>query len=127
MTDNRRNNRGNPGNRGGGRPRLRKTLVINGVIQDGHWTVVSVTPETIVIEEARKENEMSIQEQIQATKRLEAEAKRLYNETGRPYSEIEDEVFAAFWSANPDWSPEAVSARKTRGTRVNSDNEYEDQ
>jgi len=27
---------------------------------------------------------MSIQEQIQATKRLEAEAKRLYNETGRP-------------------------------------------
>jgi hypothetical protein len=59
MTDNRRNNRGNPGNRGGGRPRLRKTLVMNGVPQDGYWTVVSVTKETIVIEETRKESEMS--------------------------------------------------------------------
>jgi hypothetical protein len=40
----------NYGARSGGRPRRAKTLVINGVIQDGHWTVVSVTPETIVIE-----------------------------------------------------------------------------
>lgn len=45
----RRNNRGVPGNRGGGRKPKPKTLVIDGILQDGHYQLVSVTPETIVL------------------------------------------------------------------------------
>lgn len=48
--DGRRRNRGVEGNSGGGRPPKRKTLLLNGVIQDGHWRIVSVTAETIVLE-----------------------------------------------------------------------------
>jgi len=47
--DRRKFNRGTVGNRGG-RPPKRRTLVMDGIIQDGHWRVVSVNDETIVIE-----------------------------------------------------------------------------
>lgn len=49
--DRRRFNRGTVGNKGG-RPAKRKTLIINGVTQDGHWRLVDETPETIIIESA---------------------------------------------------------------------------
>lgn len=48
--DGRRHNRGVPGNKGGGRPAKRKTLLIDGIIQDGHYQLVAVTPETIVLQ-----------------------------------------------------------------------------
>lgn len=65
--------------------------------------------------------------EIREHAQLEAEAQRIYNETGRPYWQIEEEVFADFWQRHPDWSPEAVAARKSKGFRLNSDNEMEDQ
>lgn len=43
------------GTRGGGRPRLRRTLVIDGVLQEGHYLVVSLTKETIVLQSVRTE------------------------------------------------------------------------
>ena len=49
-TDRRRHNRGVPGNRGGGRPAKRKTLLIDGVLQDGHYQLVAITSETIVLQ-----------------------------------------------------------------------------
>jgi hypothetical protein len=58
---------------------------------------------------------------------LTATAKRIYKETGRPYWQIEEEVFADFWQRHPDWAPEAVAARKANGVRFNSVNEFEDQ
>ena len=58
---------------------------------------------------------------------LTATANKIFVETRRPYWQIEEEVFADFWQRNPDWSPEAVSARKVAGARVNSVNEFEDQ
>lgn len=46
--DRRRYNRGTLGNRGG-RPPKPKTLVIDGVVQDGQYAVVAVTPETVTL------------------------------------------------------------------------------
>lgn len=46
--DGRRNN-GGARNGTGPKPK-RKTLVINGVIQDGHWRLVAVTGDTLVLE-----------------------------------------------------------------------------
>lgn len=46
--DRRKYNRGTPGNRGG-RPPKAKTLVIDGVVQDGQYAVVAVTPETVTL------------------------------------------------------------------------------
>ena len=51
-TDKRRYNRGTRGNRGGGRKHARRTLLIDGVVQDGHYTVVSINRNTIVLESA---------------------------------------------------------------------------
>lgn len=48
--DGRRRNRGVEGNSGGGRPPKKKTLLLNGVLQDGHWRIVDVTSETIALE-----------------------------------------------------------------------------
>lgn len=45
--------------------------------------------------------------EIQEHAKLAEEAKRIWEETGRPYRQIEEEIFADFWSRNPDWSPEA--------------------
>lgn len=43
--------RNNGGKRSGTGPKpKRKTLIINGVIQDGHWRLVSITKDTLVIE-----------------------------------------------------------------------------
>lgn len=38
------------GTRAGGRPAKRKTLLIDGIIQDGHYQLVTVTSETIVLQ-----------------------------------------------------------------------------
>lgn len=38
------------GTKAGGRPRKPKTLLIDGVLQDGLYALVSVTSETIVVE-----------------------------------------------------------------------------
>lgn len=46
--DRRKHNRGTLGNRGG-RPPKPKTLVIDGVVQDGQYAVVAVTPETVTL------------------------------------------------------------------------------
>jgi hypothetical protein len=48
--DGRRRNRGVIGNKGGGRHPKRKTLLIDGIIQDGHYQLVAVTSETIVLQ-----------------------------------------------------------------------------
>lgn len=53
--DGRRRNQGVEGNSGGGRPPKRKTLLLNGVPYGGHWRIVSVTPETIVLESVDSE------------------------------------------------------------------------
>lgn len=45
---------------------------------------------------------------------LKEKASKIYKETGRPYWQVEEEVFADFWRRYPDWSPKAVSARKAR-------------
>lgn len=49
-SDKRLLNRGVPGNKGGGRPAKRKTLLIDGVLQDGHYQLVAITSETIVLQ-----------------------------------------------------------------------------
>lgn len=49
--------------------------------------------------------------EMQEYTKLTTEAKRIWEETGRPYWQIEEEVFADFWSRNPDWSPEARRQR----------------
>lgn len=53
--DRRRYNRGTRGNRGGGRKHARRTLLIDGVVQDGHYTVVSIDRNTIVLQSATTE------------------------------------------------------------------------
>ena len=48
--------RNNGGARSGTGPKpKRKTLIINGVIQDGHWRLVAVTGDTLVLESVDKE------------------------------------------------------------------------
>lgn len=49
-TDKRRYNRGVKGNRGGGRKLARRTLLIDGVAQNGHYVVVSIDRNTVVLE-----------------------------------------------------------------------------
>ena len=51
-TDKRRYNHGTPGNRGGGRKLARRTLLIDGIVQDGHYVVVSIDRNTIVLQSA---------------------------------------------------------------------------
>ncbi len=53
--DRRRYNRGIKGNRGGGRKHARRTLLIDGVVQDGHYVVVSIDRNTIVLQSATTE------------------------------------------------------------------------
>lgn len=48
--DGRRQNQGVEGNSGGGRPPKKKTLLLNGVVQDGHWRIVDVTTDSIILE-----------------------------------------------------------------------------
>ena len=47
--DKRKFNRGTKGNKGGGRPRRKRTLVIDGIAQDGSYAIVSITADTIAI------------------------------------------------------------------------------
>ena len=52
--DDRRRNNGGARSGTGPKPK-RKTLIINGVIQDGHWRLVAVTGDTLVLESVDKE------------------------------------------------------------------------
>lgn len=47
--DRRKRNRGVKGNGGGARPRKAKTLLIDGVLQDGEYYLLAITPETITL------------------------------------------------------------------------------
>ncbi len=47
--DKRIHNRGTKGNKGGGRPRRRRMLVIDGIAQDGSYAIVSITADIITI------------------------------------------------------------------------------
>lgn len=51
--DRRKRNRGVPGNRGGARPRKAKTLLIDGVLQDGEYYLLAITPKTITLQSVR--------------------------------------------------------------------------
>jgi len=66
---------------------------------------------------------LDFQESIILTEKVN----RICTETGLPFWQVEEEVFADFWKRYPDWSPEARNARKNADARVNSDNEFEDQ
>lgn len=53
--DRRRFNRGTKGHKGGtGRPRGLRTLVIDGIVQDGHYVLVSCDRWTIVLQSAAR-------------------------------------------------------------------------
>ena len=47
--DKRIHNRGTKGTKGGGRPRRRRMLVIDGIAQDGSYAIVSITADIITI------------------------------------------------------------------------------
>ncbi len=47
--DKRIHNRGTKGNKGGGRPRRRRMLVIDGIAQDGNYVIASITEDAITI------------------------------------------------------------------------------
>lgn len=48
--DRRRYNRGSRGNRGGGRPRRKRVLIIDGIQQDGCFVLIEMTADSIIVE-----------------------------------------------------------------------------